>query len=255
MMDKVGLADLIYLLLLSIPLLYLPRFLQHEIQAILLLITHQPEISLALFSLLFLPGVLLHETSHFLMARLLGVKTGRFSLIPKKIGTGHLQLGYVETESTDFFRDALIGAAPLFAGCIFIALAGVYRLEINVLWVSIASGKGYSLGNVFTSLANQPDFWLWFYLIFTVSSTMMPSASDRRAWLPLLLVILIFIGLILFLGAGPWLLAHFGLFIQSAVDSIMIVFGITVIIHLILLPPTWITRKIISRVSGYQVVS
>ena len=144
-MDKAGLAGLIYLLLLLIPLLYLPRFLQHEIQAILLLITHQPEISIALFSLLFLPGVLLHETSHFLMARLLGVRTGRFSLIPKKVGTGRLQLGYVETESTDFIRDALIGAAPLLAGCIFIALVGVYRLEINVLWANIAEGQGNSI--------------------------------------------------------------------------------------------------------------
>jgi hypothetical protein len=253
-MDKVGLASLIYLLLLLIPLLYLPRFLQHEIQAIFLLITHQPEISMALFSLLFLPGVLLHETSHFLMARLLGVKTGRFSLIPKKVGTGRLQLGYVETESTDFIRDALIGAAPLLAGCIFIALAGVYRLEINVLWINLAEGQGSSVGNIFTSLAAQPDFWLWFYLIFTVSSTMMPSASDRRAWLPLLLVIVMITGMVLFLGVGPWLLSHFGLFIQSAINSILIVFGITVIIHVILLPPTWIIRKIISRVSGYQVV-
>ncbi len=253
-MDKDGLAGLIYLLLLSIPLLYLPRFLQHEIQAIFLLITHQPEISMVLFSLLFFPGVLLHETSHFLMARLLGVRTGRFSLIPRKVGTGRLQLGYVETESTDFIRDALIGAAPLFTGCVFIALAGVYRLEINVLWVNLAEEQLSSIGKILKMLTDQPDFWLWFYLIFTVSSTMMPSASDRRAWLPLLIVILIFTSMILFFGAGPWLLSHFGLFIQSAVNSIMVVFSITVIIHVILLPPTWIIRKIISRVSGYQVV-
>jgi len=253
-MDKAGLAGLIYLLLLLIPLLYLPRFLQHEIQAIFLLITHQPDISMALFSLLFLPGVLLHETSHFLMARLLGVRTGRFSLIPKKVGTGRLQLGYVETESTDFVRDALIGAAPLLTGCMFIALAGVYRMEINVLWVNLAEVQLSAIGNILKSLAYQPDFWLWFYLIFTVSSTMMPSASDRRAWLPLLFSIVVFTGIVLLIGAGPWLLSQFGLFIQSAVNSIMIVFSITVLIHLILLPPTWIIRKIISQVSGYQVV-
>jgi hypothetical protein len=253
-MDQAGLVGLIYLLLLMIPLLYLPRFLQHEIQAILLLLTHQPEISMVLFSLLFLPGVLLHETSHFLMARLLGVRTGRFSLVPKKVGNGRLQLGYVETESTDFIRDALIGAAPLLTGCIFIALAGVYPLEINALWAYLAEGQGNSIGNIFTYLSNQPDFWLWFYLIFTVSSTMMPSASDRRAWLPLLVVIMIFTGIVLLFGAGPWLLSHFGLFIESGINSIIIVFSITVLIHMILLPPAWIIRKIISRVSGYQVV-
>jgi hypothetical protein len=148
----------------------------------------------------------------------------------------------------------LIGAAPLLTGCIFIALAGAYRLEISALWVNLAEGKGNLIGEIFTALSNQPDFWLWFYLIFTVSSTMMPSASDRRAWLPLLLVIVMITGMVLFMGAGPWLLSHFGLFIQSTINSILIVFGITVIIHVILLPPTWIIRKIISRVSGYQVV-
>jgi hypothetical protein len=253
-MDQAGLAGLLYLLLLLIPLLYLPRFLQHEIQAILLLITHQAEISMILFSLLFLPGVLLHETSHFVMARLLNVRTGRFSLIPKKIGNGRLQLGYVETESTDFIRDALIGVAPLLTGCIFVTLAGVYSLDINALWVQLAEGQGNSIGKIFTSLSNQPDFWLWFYLIFTVSSTMMPSVSDRRAWLPLLMVIVIFTGIVLLFGAGPWLLSHFGLFIQTAVNSISIVFGITILIHVILLPPAWIIRKIISHISGYQVV-
>src|SRR4030066_2445102 len=140
-MDRAGLESLLYLLLLSVPLLYLPRFLQREIQSIFLLITRQAEISMALFSLLLLPGVLLHESSHFLMAHLLGVRTGRFSLIPQKKDGGRLQLGYVETASTDFIRDALIGAAPLIAGGIFVAYAGVSRLELNTLWESFTVGQ------------------------------------------------------------------------------------------------------------------
>lgn len=253
-MEKAGLISFLYLLLLLIPLLYLQRFLQREIQAIFLLITRQSEISMALFSLLFLPGVLLHETSHFLMAHLLGVRTGRFSLIPRKMDGGKLQLGYVETASTDFARDALIGAAPLIAGGIFVAYAGVSRLGLNTLWGSLAQGQESSIRLALKSIADQPDFWLWFYLIFTVSSTMMPSASDRRAWLPLILVIAILSGIILLLGAGPWLLSYLGSIIKSALDAITIVFGTTVLIHLILLPPAWIIRKIISRISGYQVV-
>jgi hypothetical protein len=253
-MDKAGLESLLYLLLLLAPLIYLQRFLQHEIQSIFLLITHQPEISIALFSLLFLPGVLLHETSHFLMAHMLGVKTGRFSLIPKKLGNGRLQLGYVETASTDFVRDALIGAAPIIAGGIFVAYIGVSRLEFNTLWKSLAQGEASSLRIAIKSITDQPDFWLWFYLVFTVSSTMMPSSSDRRAWLPLILVSAVFFGLVLLLGVGPWLLSQLGSIIRSSVDAITIVFGISVFIHLLLLPPAWMVRKLLSRISGYQVV-
>jgi hypothetical protein len=253
-MDKAGLESLIYLFLLFVPLLFLPRFLQREIQTIFLLITHQPEISLALFSLIFFPGVLLHESSHYLMAHLLGVRTGRFSLIPKKLGDGRLHLGYVETASTDFFRDALIGAAPLFAGGLFVGFIAVSQLSLNTLWESLVQGQTVSFRLILTSIMNQPDFWLWFYLVFTVSSTMMPSSSDRKAWLPLILVIAAISGLILLFGAGPWLYSHFGSVIKSAIDAITIVFGITVFIHICLLPPVWVIRKLLMHLLGYQVV-
>jgi hypothetical protein len=207
-----------------------------------------------LFSLLFLPGVLLHETSHYLMARLLGVHTGRFSILPQKMEDGRLQLGFVETAATDFFRDALIGAAPLITGGTFVVFAGLSRMGLITLWDSLAGGQSSAFIIVLTSLTERPDFWLWFYLAFTVSSTMLPSASDRRAWLPLFLVILILLGLTLLAGAGPWLLAHLAPALNSALRAIAVVFGITVLLHLILLPPAWLVRKLISRLVGYQVV-
>ena len=235
-------------------MIYLQRFLQREIQAIFLLITRQPEISVALFSLLFFPGVLLHEVSHFLMARLLGVRTGRFSIIPKKLEGGRLQLGYVETAKTDFFRDALIGVAPLLTGGIFVAYAGVSRLGLNTLWLNLTQGQLNAINQAIKSIVVRPDFWLWFYLIFAVSSTMLPSASDRRAWVPLLVVFLGLVGLILLVGAGPWLLTRLGSTLMAAIDAVFMVFGITVIIHLILSPPMWLIRKIISRMVGLRVV-
>jgi hypothetical protein len=253
-MSIANLDGLLWLLLLIAPLLFLQRNLHREIQAIFLLLTRQPEIAVALFSLIFLPGVLLHETSHYLMARLLGVRTGRFSIVPQKMEDGRLQLGFVETAAVDFFRDALIGAAPLITGGLFVAFAGLARMGLNTLWASLAGGQMRVFLDTLTSLTEQPDFWLWFYLTFTISSTMLPSASDRRAWLPLLLVILVLLGLTLLAGAGPWLVAHLAPTLNSALRSVAVVFGITVLLHLILFPPAWALRKLISRLVGYQVV-
>ncbi len=244
----------IYLVLLLIPMMYLQRFLQREIQAIFLLITRQPDVSMALFSLLFLPGVLLHETSHFIMAKILGVRTGRFSIIPKKLDNGRIRLGYVETAKTDRFRDGLIGAAPLVTGGLFVAFAGVYRLGIDTIWVSIIQGQLDAINQAIKSASVSPDFWLWFYLVFTVSSTMMPSASDRRAWTSLTMILLGLLIIILLIGIGPWLLTNFGKVFLTAMNSITLVFGITVLIHIIILPPAYLVRKIISRITGLQVV-
>jgi hypothetical protein len=121
-------------LLFLVPLLVLQRSLHREIQSIFLLITRRVDISYVIFSLLFLPGVFLHETSHFIMARLVGVRTGKFSLLPKALDDGRLQLGYVETAPTDLFRDALIGAAPLLTGGAFVIYAGIYHLNVEALW-------------------------------------------------------------------------------------------------------------------------
>jgi hypothetical protein len=83
---------------------------------------------------------------------------------------------------------------------------------------------------------------------------MMPSSSDRRAWLPLFTLIGVFSGLVLLFGAGPWFLSHMGSAIQSAMSAIIIVFGITVFVHILLFPPVWLARRLLTHITGYQVV-
>lgn len=208
---------------------------------------------MALFSILFFPGVLLHELSHFLVARLLGVKTGKLSIIPRPLENGKLQLGYVETERSDLLRDAIIGAAPLLAGSSFVAMAGLYRLNLNIFQTQFNNLDLNILINTLEVIYKSPDFWLWFYLIFTVSSTMMPSASDRRAWLPLAILVLILFGIALIVGAGPFIFDNLRSPFNFAVKSLIFVLGISVVVHCILLPPIWIVRRLLERVTGYAI--
>jgi hypothetical protein len=244
----------LWLLLLLGPLLILQRSLHREIQAIFLLLTRRPEISLAMFSLLFFPGVLLHESSHYIMARLLKVRTGRFSLLPRPLPDGRLQLGFVETATSDWFRDGLIGVAPLLMGGGFVAYAGLARLGLTLLWESIISGGLAASLEVLPVLYARPDFWLWFYLIFAVSSTMLPSPSDRRAWLPLLLLIGLLLGLSLLAGAGPWLVMHLAPSLNRTLQAVAVVFGISVFIHMILVLPLWMVRRLLARLTGLDVI-
>ena len=218
-----------------------------------LLITRRVEIALVMFSLLFFPGVLLHELSHYLMARLLRVRTGRFSLIPRRMGDGRLQMGFVETAQTDILRDALIGSAPLITGGVFVAYVGVMRLELLSLWNALVQGNLLTAADRIAVIYALPDFWMWFYLIVAVSSSMLPSPSDRRAWLPLVLVIALVIGLALLFGAGPWMSVHLLPPLNEALRSVAVVFGISGAVHLIVLAPTWMLRKSISRITGMQV--
>jgi hypothetical protein len=165
---------------------------------------------------------------------------------------GRLRLGFVETASVDFFRDALIGVAPLLSGGIFVAYAGIERLKLPLLWESLAYGK-LSIKEVLTTIPMQADFWLWFYLAFTVSSMMLPSSSDRRAWLPVLLVVASLIGMALLGGAGPWMVVHLAPTLNQAMQAIAVAFGISAFLHLALLLPVWGFRKLLSRLTGLDV--
>lgn len=208
---------------------------------------------MVLFSLLFFPGVLLHEVSHYITARLLGVKTSKFSVIPMSMPDGRLRLGYVEMASVDFIRDALIGVMPLVTGGIFVAYAGISRLDLPLLWDSLVYGS-MPLKDAASKVLSQTDFWLWFYLAFIISSMMLPSASDRRAWLPVVLVISVLLGMALLAGAGPWMLSNLAAPLDTVLKAIAVTFSISAFLHLVLLVPVWIVRKLLNRLTGLEVM-
>ncbi|MEW6241948.1 MAG: hypothetical protein AB1564_14180 [Chloroflexota bacterium] len=244
---------LLWFVLMLLPLVLLQRLLHREIQAVILIATRHPALTMGLFSALFFPGVLLHELSHFVMARLLGVRTGGFSLIPRATADGRLQLGYVETQRTDAVRDSLIGAAPLIAGGLFVAYAAVYRLSLLPLWEFLRNGQFNLFFLGLSALPDVKDFWLWFYLTFAVSSTMLPSASDRHAWLPLGVWVGGLFLLALLVGAGPWMLANVAPPLDAFLQSVATLFGLSAAVHGLLILPVFLIHKFLARLTHVDV--
>jgi len=242
-------ASLIWLVASLVFFLVVQRWLHQEIQILFYLLTRWINLALTLFALLFLPGVLLHETSHFLVARLLGVRTRRFSLIPQVTVDARLRLGYVETAQVDVLRDTLIGAAPLLIGGAVVAYLGIYQLGIAPLFALASQGNWDQLWAALGALPDHPDFWLWFYLTFTISSMMMPSPSDRQAWLPVILVVVFLAGLALLAGAGTWMIENMAPGLEQVVGSIATVFGISLVLHLALGVPVGILRLVLSKLA------
>ena len=244
----------IWLLVLLPALLILQQKLHREIQSIILLLTRRIGVTIVLYSLLFFPGVVLHEFSHWLMAKVVGVPTGRFSLFPRQIDEGRIRLGYVETAKTDLLRDALIGAAPLFAGGIVIAFISWKYLGISQLWGSLSVDGWDGWGEAIQHVLRQPDFWLWFYLIFAVSSTMFPSRSDWHAWPPLFVVVFVLLLLSVVAGAGPWLAEHLAPRLNALMEIFALILGVSLGIHLVLFIPFYFGRLAVSRITGLKVV-
>lgn len=241
-----------WLLLALGPLLFFQRALHRQIQIVLLLLTRRMDLSTLVFALLFLPGVALHELSHYLMARLLQVRTGRLSLLPRPMPNGKLQLGYVETAPADMVRDSLIGAAPLLTGGLFVTYAGLERLGLRVIWERLAADPTPNALSGVNVMMAQPDFWLWFYLVFCVSSVMLPSASDRRQWLSLGLILGALLALALVAGGGGLVLAYLAPLLNQALLALAQALGISLGLHAILLLPVWFVRRLLERLTGLR---
>ena len=247
------LSGLVWFLVMLVPLILVQRLLHREIQAVFLILTRDTRVTMGIFSMLFLPGVFLHELSHFVMAKILRVRTGNFSIFPQPLPDGRLQLGYVETAKSDAVRDSLIGAAPLIVGTLFVAYVALYHLQMRVLWDTFRNGQFDLFWLGVRALPQSQDFYLWFYLAFTVSSTMMPSESDRHAWLELVISITVLFGLALLFGAGPWMLSNVAPRLSTFLSSVAVIFGLSAFFHILLIVPTALIHKLLARVTGVDV--
>jgi hypothetical protein len=244
---------LFWLLVALVVFVFLQRLLHQEIQAFFLILTRRPNVMQVLFALIFFPGVLLHELSHFLSAKLLGVRTGKFSLIPQAQLDGKLRLGFVETGSGGFIRDALIGAAPLVTGSLFVTYAAIYQMHILALWDLMRSAGWESFWVILMSMPMSADFWLWFYLTFIISSTMMPSQSDRHAWLPLGILVVGLVVVAILAGAGTWMLTNLAPPFNRFLQGLAIIFGLSGVLHLLLILPLLLLHRILARLTGLDI--
>ncbi len=234
-------------------LLILQRSLHREIQAILLIITRSPNLTIGIFSLLFFPGVFIHELSHLIMAKLLGIQTGKFSLLPQVMDDGRLQLGYLEAASSDFLRDSLVVLAPLISGMLFIAFAANFPMHLTIMWDTLRNGQWSLFFAGLQELPTVPDFWIWFYATFAVSTTMLPSESDRHAWLPLGLVSVLLLAAAVLAGAGPWMLANMAPPFNQFLRGTAVILLVSISVHILLILPLWPIHRLLTRLTGLDV--
>src|SRR5512136_2718400 len=105
-------TPLLWLIVLFAPLLSVKRWLSRHLQGVGLLFFGNHEGATALHYIVLLPGVILHELSHWLAAKLMGVRTAGISLMPQVKRGGTVRLGAVKVGKSDPLRESLIGLAP-----------------------------------------------------------------------------------------------------------------------------------------------
>lgn len=101
--------------------------------ATLMKLTGNKDLSLRLYTIFFLPGTIVHEFCHLIMAQLLGVRSTGMELFPR-FESDHVVMGEVGIERTSILRRVFIGAAPFLLG-FPLTLMLIYILgNANITW-------------------------------------------------------------------------------------------------------------------------
>jgi hypothetical protein len=233
-------------------LLLIERWVHRHLQGVMLLLTGDPEMAVALYALPLLPGILLHELSHALAAILLGVRIGRISVRPKLTGQ-RVQLGFIPVERTDAVRASLIGLAPLLTGSLAILLIGYGVFGIGAMETALTTRNWATALAWLPGMLKASDAWLWAYAIFAVSNTMLPSRADRQAWTPLLLFLLLIAIIALIAGLGPALVSGLAAPLGAALRWLAAMCTLTLLVDLVFALPVTLAERLLERVKGMKV--
>ena len=140
-----------------------------------------------ILAFIFLPGTIIHELSHLLVAGMMFVPVGRIEVLPQ-IDGDEVRLGSAEIGQTDMLRRMVIGMAPILVGLL---------VMVGTLWLS------------YGNLSGETPIWQVFivlYVIFQVSNSMFSSKKDMEGAVALFLALFLILTAVItaiYLG-GLW---------------------------------------------------
>jgi hypothetical protein len=173
------------------------------------LLTKNLHTTTILYYTFFLPGVFFHEFVLWLVAGVLNVRAERAIAWPEAQAIAELRLNFIKlARNTSAFKLAVINIAPLIAGLALITFVLTNVFDISGIQLLLESGSLDDVGTAVGRLTATPDFYLWFYLIFSVANTMMPEWDKLKGWRPALIALGVGMGALIALGVGDELLAQ-----------------------------------------------
>jgi hypothetical protein len=220
-------------------LFFLSRRLTQGTYDLCILLFRARSVAITIITILNFPGTVIHELSHLFTAEVLGVRTGKLTLVPDTIQTNEVKAGSVMIAASDPFRRYLIGLAPIVTGIITITALSYALFQYVPHWGDWTNW-GY-VGGI--------------YLLLAVSNAMFSSAEDLKGFLPFIITLGIMAGAAYVAGlrvgiTGP-ALAVFTRILDALTKSLGIVLALNItgliLTKLLILLTEKVTRKKLYR--------
>ncbi len=192
-----------------IPLVYVERWIHSHLYGVGWLLTNDKKSATALYYVILFPGVFVHEFTQWLVAGALNVKTRRVTSWPEGQDNGTLRLDFVQIQQAGRLKAAIIGASPLVVGMSLVWLISNQILDFGDFVTALGTGDVQIIGPALRELAGKTDFFIWLYLMFTISNAMLPTPADRQGWPLVIGAFALVLFFLVVLGSGEVLLETF----------------------------------------------
>ena len=241
--------SIVFFLIVFALTILLQRWLHRHIQSFALALTGNPGCAVRLLFYLLLPGVVLHEASHYIAAKLLLVRTNGISIGIGSTRRKQISLGSVNIERTDPIRESLVGVAPFVVG-------------LTAIWLIVGWGFGMWPNSGLTiaqmiervrDYGNDWTTWLDLYLVFAVSTAMIPSESDREPWGPVITIFGLGVAILFLLGWTPRVPPDYVALARQLLDALTFALGIAVVVNGAVAIVLWLLEQTVERISGKRV--
>jgi hypothetical protein len=159
-------------------LFFLSQWLTQSVFDLCILLFRARAVGITIITILNFPGTVIHELSHLFTAEVLGVHTGKLTLVPDSIQEDEIKAGSVMIAASDPFRRYLIGLAPVITGLVAITAISYALFQYVPYW-----GDWGIWG-----------YWGGVYLLLAISNAMFSSAEDLKGFLPFIITLGIMAG-------------------------------------------------------------
>ena len=230
----------------------LERWLHQHIFKVGWLVTKQYQTTTILYYAFFLPGIILHELVYWLVAGFLNIRADRAIAWPEKQEIGELKLKFIKlSKNVGQIPLAIISTTPLAVGLAAVAFIANNRLDFQGFLATLGGGFLDDMTAAFARLTSAPDFWIWIYLVFTISNTMWPDVSKLRGWRTILLILAAITIVLFIIGAGNQVVVEtLSGPITNALNALSGTLVIIIIIDLFVVAVLGTIEAIIERITG-----
>lgn len=195
------------------------------------LITKNYRTTTILYYTFFLPGIILNQFVRWFVAGLLDVQAKHAIALPEKQEIGELKLDFVKiSPKASALKQAIIKIMPFLVGLLVILLIAEHIFDISSIEQVIRDGTEDSFQFIINHVMSISDFWLWAYLLFTISNTMTPDFSLIKNYQRNLIIVGVGIGALVAWGVGQ---AVIGDIINGPISQVFNLFSTAFIIIVI----------------------